>query len=141
MFNTIVVAVDGSDYANRALAAACELSQIHHSALHIVHVNNAHEVFISVGASSVAIRPEDYAKAGETILEQALEVVKASDGEAVTHQLDGNFGQAVVDKAENLSADLIVVGSKGHSDLAGMMLGSVSHKITNLAKCSCLIVR
>ncbi|MGW8193722.1 MAG: universal stress protein [Desulforhopalus sp.] len=141
MFNTIVVAVDGSDYASRALVAACDLSQKYSAALHIVHINDVHEQFVGVGGSSVLIRPDDYEKAGQKILEEAKQKAESEGCKVETYQLNGNLGQTVVDKAEELSADLIVLGSKGHSDLAGMLFGSVSHKITHLAKCPCLIVR
>jgi len=141
MFNIIVVAMDGSEYAGRALTTACDLAQKYSAALHIVHINDMHELLLSVGGSSALIKPDDYEKPGQKILEDAKQKAESNGCKVQTHQLDGNFGQAVVEKADELSADLIVVGSKGHSDLAGMLLGSVSHKITHLAKCPCLIVR
>lgn len=141
MFSKVVVALDGSDYAERALEAAIDIAQKYAAELHLVHVNNVQEIFIAVGGASTLIKPENYEEPGKKILEQASQKANASHCTFETHQLDGDHGRAVVDKARELAADLIVVGSKGHSDFAGIMLGSVSHKITHQASCPCLVVR
>lgn len=49
--------------------------------------------------------------------------------------------QRIVDSARETHADMIVKGSRGLSDLAGLLVGSVSHKVTNMAPCTCVTVR
>jgi len=141
MFTTIVVALDGSEYSDRALDLAMDITRKYAAKLHLIHVNSVQEIFISFGGASALIKPEDYEKPGQEILALASQKATSCGCVVDTHQLDGDHARAVLDKVEALSADLIVVGSKGHSDLSGILLGSVSHKITHLAPCPCLIAR
>ena len=54
---------------------------------------------------------------------------------------DGEPATAVLPAAQDEAADLIVMGRRGLGDLAGLLLGSVSHKVSHLAACACLTVR
>jgi len=47
----------------------------------------------------------------------------------------------VTEKAKELSADLVVVGSRGLSGVASLLMGSVSTKIVQMAPCSVLVAR
>jgi nucleotide-binding universal stress UspA family protein len=53
---------------------------------------------------------------------------------------EGDAAMAILAAAEDQDADLIVLGSRGMGDLKGLLLGSVSHKVTHLANRPCLIV-
>jgi len=44
-------------------------------------------------------------------------------------------------RGKEAHSDMIVMGSRGLSDLAGLLVGSVSHKVTNMAPCTCITVR
>ena len=57
---------------------------------------------------------------------------------AETAVVEGNAAQVVLERSA--SADLLVVGSRGHGAFAGMLLGSVSHLIAH-AKCTVAVVR
>lgn len=63
--------------------------------------------------------------------------MRLADAELAT----GPIAKKIIDKAEYLGADTIVVGSRGLSDLGGSLLGSVSHKVAHLASCTCIVVR
>jgi nucleotide-binding universal stress UspA family protein len=52
----------------------------------------------------------------------------------------GGPGRAIADLADEVGADLIVVGTRGHSALAGVLLGSVTQKLLHLAKCPVLCI-
>ncbi|MCK5273483.1 MAG: universal stress protein, partial [Alphaproteobacteria bacterium] len=54
---------------------------------------------------------------------------------------DGDPAQRILQKAASEGADLIVIGSRGFSDLKGLIVGSVSHKVSHLAPCPVMSVR
>jgi len=60
---------------------------------------------------------------------------------AVDTLLDGDPAQRVLEHAERESVDCIVMGSRGLSDVKGLILGSVSHKVSNRAACTCISVK
>ena len=54
---------------------------------------------------------------------------------------DGDPAQQILRHAEKEGANLIVMGSRGLSDLKGLLMGSVSHKVSQLSPCSCITVK
>ena len=54
---------------------------------------------------------------------------------------EGNPANVIIKIAEEMPADMIVMGNRGLSDLKGILVGSVSHKVSHLAKCTCVTVR
>jgi nucleotide-binding universal stress UspA family protein len=54
---------------------------------------------------------------------------------------EGDPAAAILEVAKQEGADLIVMGRRGLGDLAGLLLGSVTHKVTHLADCACLTVK
>ncbi|MCG8545738.1 MAG: universal stress protein, partial [Alphaproteobacteria bacterium] len=57
------------------------------------------------------------------------------------HIGEGNPTDEIVAYARDNGIDLIVIASRGLSDFRGLLLGSVSHKVVQLAECPCLVVR
>jgi nucleotide-binding universal stress UspA family protein len=55
--------------------------------------------------------------------------------------LDGHPGSAIVTEAREMTADLVVVGSRGHGTIESMLLGSVSRHVASHAECSVLVAR
>jgi nucleotide-binding universal stress UspA family protein len=53
----------------------------------------------------------------------------------------GDPAHQIVHVAQHHRADLIVMGRRGHGDLKGLLLGSVSHKVCQLSECACLTVK
>jgi nucleotide-binding universal stress UspA family protein len=79
---------------------------------------------------------------GRKILGNAEDIAKAKgivDYETALE--DGNPVKRILDYADKENANLIVMGSRGVSDFNGLLMGSVSHKISHLAKCTCITVK
>jgi len=55
--------------------------------------------------------------------------------------LDGDPAKRILEHAKQEGADCIVMGSRGLSDINAVFLGSISHKVTNLAACTCITVK
>ena len=54
---------------------------------------------------------------------------------------EGNAANEIVATAESIGADMIFLGSRGLGDAKGLLVGSVSHKVMNLAPCTCVAVK
>jgi len=78
----------------------------------------------------------------EQILEQANKIVfKQGVKDAKTQIEDGDPAQEILRCADRENVDLIIVGNRGLSELKELLMGSVSHKVSQYAKCSCVIVK
>ena len=65
-----------------------------------------------------------------------------TDLDPIEHDLlFGNPADEIVEFAKQKQIDLIVMGSRGLSDIKGLFLGSVSHKVSHLAECTCITVK
>jgi nucleotide-binding universal stress UspA family protein len=146
MTKLIVVAVDGSEHSRKALELACELAEKLNERLHLLHVAQAlhQDKTLVVGAAAVTIHasPEELKQAGQKVIEAAKAIARDHGcGEVDGEVAVGDPAKVILQVASDNKAHMIVMGSRGHSDLTGLMLGSVSHKVCHLAKCTCVTVR
>jgi nucleotide-binding universal stress UspA family protein len=133
----IVVGIDGSPSSIAALDWALRQAELTGATLEVLMT---WEWPASYGWSPV---PNDYDPAhdAETFLEETLKPVRASHpGLSIRSSVqEGHPAPALVEASRD--ADLLVVGSRGHGEFAGMLLGSVSeHCVTN-AECPVLVLR
>ena len=79
---------------------------------------------------------------GDKIVEGAAQVARDRGVTAVKPLVeDGDTVQRILDCAERENIDLVVMGSRGLGGLSGLLLGSNSHKVSQLAECALLTVR
>ena len=85
---------------------------------------------------------ETLAEVGHVILARArAEAAAAGVADVETIVLEGDPTETVVEQADVQAADLVVVGSRGLGPLEGILLGSVSNKVSHLLTCPCVVVR
>lgn len=146
MFDKILVAVDGSQAALKAVDSAVELQKKFDSDLLILCVYRHHS---QLEASMSMVRPEDPPRpVDQSMEEHASEVTKHAKEHAAAAGAKnvrgfvkaGHPSRTIVKLAKDRKADLIVIGSRGVGDIEGFLLGSVSHKVTSLAPCPVLVV-
>ena len=78
----------------------------------------------------------------ERILEGAVRTAeKAGVQQISTHSTDGDAASRILAHAEQINADMIVMGSRGLGRLKSLLVGSVSQKVSQVAECCCLTVR
>ena len=147
MYRTIVVGTDGSATADRAVAAAGELARLSGAQLHVVSayrpVRSA--VLAGVGAmGAVAPAPawlgDDERVAAEEVVRRAGEQLAQTGVSATPAARLGEPADALLAVAEELDADLLVVGNRGMTGVRRYLLGRVADRVAHHAPCSVHIV-
>ncbi|GHA23266.1 universal stress protein [Oceanisphaera arctica] len=146
MYKSLLVAVDGSEHSKKALTLACHLARQDDAVIHILHVPEVlpHEATLIWGIGAVAIGDElkEMSAAGKKVIAGAeAEARKLGATNVQTHVARGEPARAIIQESKSLGVDVIVMGCRGLGDLAGLMMGSVSHKVSHSAKCGVITVR
>ena len=146
MFNKVLVALDGSDHAAKALDMAVKLVQRCDAELVLFHavqlvpfrsdydlrvVESARDVFRKIGREQA-----------ESIMQEAERA--ARDGGATkTVQVigEGDPVKAMLKTVRDTGVDLVIVGTRGLTGLREIAMGSVAHKMSVAAPCPVLIVK
>ena len=139
----IVVGVDGSPAASRALEWAQREARLRGDLLEIIHVWEFPVIaFAPYGGTTVPmIAPEDLEKAADELLRGVLQTAGISEGDATVRAMIERGHPADVLIAHAKDADLLVVGSRGHGGFSGMLLGSVSSQVVQHAPCPVVVIR
>jgi len=144
MYKTIVAAFDGSDHAVRALEMACDMAAKYEALLHVVNTPQALGETIVVGYSAVPIPPsaEAIEKANQEMREKAEAILRKHDTANVQYHIEnGEPGRVIVEFANKVDADLIVLGRRGLGNLGGLLIGSTTNRVNQLADCAVLTVK
>lgn len=140
MNGPIVVGTDGSETAAVAVEAAISLAKTFAQPLHVVcayHVPIAADgLALSAGVSPTAMDDSWV----EDVLRDAATKISAADVEVFTHAQVGNAAEAILDVADDVKADLIVVGNRGIGAKKRFILGNVPSRVVHHATCSTFIV-
>jgi nucleotide-binding universal stress UspA family protein len=138
MFGTILLAVDGSAHADRAAELAGKLATSGGDEVIVVHVTE-----IMVGRAAGPVELDGDREAIERAQQHARELEAAGLPARVelARAPAGHVAKVVVDAAEKYGAGVIVMGSRGRTDLAALVLGSVAHKVLHLSDRPVLIAR
>lgn len=130
MYSKIVVGLDGSDGAARGLEHAKELAAQSGGEIIAVHIDER----IAAKGDMPSVDPAE-----ESVKETIHGQVAALEDAGIKTELVesvivlGGPGRAIADIAEKADADLIVVGTRGHSSIPGVILGSVAHRLLHIA--------
>ena len=138
MFKKILVAVDGSEGAEKAIQFACDIVKKFRSELILLCVV-PQPILFGVEAGIVDFRPLE--NAGKDILNASKKIAKEKGLAPDTRLEVGQAADKIVQVAKAGNFDLIVIGSRGMSAVKSFLLGSVSNKVSHHASCPVLIVR
>ena len=139
MFERILCANDGSERAFHALALAIKIAKENNSKLHMVSVEEID--YIPEFMEEVREEIGTAARRFHKVITQARAMAEQAGVSLSTHVLAGHPVRDIVELAAELKADLLVIGSAGHSELYERMLGSRADRIVHLAGCPVLVVR
>jgi nucleotide-binding universal stress UspA family protein len=142
MFEKILVAVDGSPHADRALEVGVNLAKHYNAVLSIVTVIPAPVVVTTTEPWIPPQLPEAEAKYYQDLLAKSKK--KAEDLGVVpkkTDCLEGHVVEELLTYVEKEVPDLLIVGSRGLSTARRLLLGSVSDALVHHVKCPIFIVK
>ena len=146
MISKILIPVDGSEGSKKALELACEFGRKQDASLHVLH--NAQpppgKRVLALGAAAITVdaNPETLEKAGKRVVNSAKDIAREHGfGKIAASVVGGDPSARIIDYARSKNIDMIVMGTRGLSDLSGLLMGSVSHKVSHLAPWTCVTVR
>jgi nucleotide-binding universal stress UspA family protein len=144
MFSRILVAVDGSAYAEKALKTGVDLAKIYRAKLIILHVilRRFYAVTPSeAGVLATTVFVKEMEAEGKEIIAKADSYAKSQGVDYECKLVQGVPAEEIVKTAQSDKVDLIVMGSRGLTEVRAFLLGSVSDKVTHHSKCPTLIVK
>jgi nucleotide-binding universal stress UspA family protein len=135
MLERILLAIDESEHARKAVPAAIELARAGGGMVQVLHVRELEYAPATVVGDS----REEAEQLVAGVVEELKQAGVAAEGSVRTST--AGPARAILEHARDLDATMIVLGSRGLSALGGLLLGSVAHKIIQLATCPVLVVR
>ena len=142
MHETVLVPVDGSEESFDAVRHAAELATTSGATLHALYVKETRPTFTAPGLSGLE---EDLDEGERTYAEEqlaeAVELARTYDVDCVTEILNGPPHTKIVEYAEDIDADLIVMGATGRRGLDDVLLGSTTQRVARNTTIPVTIVR
>jgi len=148
MFKTILVPLDGSKHAKRAVVVATDLALRYESRLEFIAVTKKVSTRISEELRHY-MEGEHLGSPGDVVSDAVAKVLSDAENHARKKGVkqvqrttqSGPVARTITDYAKRQKVDLIVMGSRGLGAAEAMLLGSVSHKVVSLADCPVMTVR
>jgi nucleotide-binding universal stress UspA family protein len=145
MFQRLLLAVDGSQGSLKAAATAAEIARRFGSRVTLVHVMHMPDA-VRAATSIAGVAGPEWAsgvwdKQAKEIVQEARKAVGLPDDQVKEEILVGHPAEMICRAAEEGSYDLIIMGSRGLSEVSAFFLGSVSDKVSHHAHCPVLLVR
>lgn len=138
MYGRMLMAVDHSDVAERVINAARELASLSNGEVWVLHLREMETM------SRAGFVPIESDAEAQSIVEHAAKELHDAGVKAhyeVRSTIYGQAGREIVDTAHAHDAGIIVMGSRGHSGMTGLVLGSTAHKVIHLSDRPVLVVR
>lgn len=137
MFERILVAADGSAEGSKTVPAAIDLAQKYGATVTVLHVREfekyeGSEVDLGPPQEALPLVAEVVARFTDAGVEAHGEIRKVTPGQT---------SDEIVRVAKQADANLIVMGTRGMSELRSLVLGGVANKVVHQAHCPVLLVR
>ncbi len=137
MFGRILLAVDGSAQSDKAVQLAAKIAAAAADEVIVTHI-------IELLPTKVGVAEMEQREDAQQLVERHAKELAAAGVNASTElgrALSGHVGKMLVNAAIEHRVGLIVMGSRGRSDLGSFLLGSVAHKVLHHSSCPVLIAR
>lgn len=145
MYKSILIATDGSELAQNAVAQGLTLAKALGAKVTVITVTEPWNAAVS-GEAMIAFPIDEYEKsaasAASAILAGAGEIARKVGASFDTmHIKDRNPAEGIVETAKKLGSDLIVMASHGRRGISRMLLGSQANKVVTLSPIPVLICK
>ncbi len=142
MYQKILVPLDGSAKAEEALIHAINLAKLTKGNITLLHVISELPPYLDDGLGGAYQQVyQDLQMTGENILEKVQQKY-ASEGVVMESKIVwGNASEEICKESKENNYDLVVMGSRGLSEIKGFIMGSVSNRVVRHASCPVLIAR
>jgi nucleotide-binding universal stress UspA family protein len=137
MLERILLAVDASEHARKAVPATIELARVGGGTVRVLH---AREVHHPLPPTVVGDSPKEAQAFVDGVVADLQQAGVTCEG-AVRPTVSASPAGTILQEARDADAGMIVLGSRGLSDLGDLLLGSVAHKVIQLSTCPVLAVR
>ena len=134
LYEKILVPIDGSEHSKRALKEAIEVAKMTGGAITLLNVTQS-------GSSNMQPESEMTPNKEKSVLSEGQKLAETHGILVKTLLLKGKIVDQIIKTAREGHFDLIVVGARGLSKLEEIMLGSVSHGVTENATCPVIVTR
>ncbi|MDP2847378.1 MAG: universal stress protein [Humidesulfovibrio sp.] len=138
-FKKILVPVDNSEHSRNALRYALGLAQTQGSYVALLHCFGRIPLLIGGEPRRELVR--ELVRESEKLLAPYAKKMRDLDLEPVLIIKEGRAGEVIVQEAKSGDYDLIVMGSRGLTDVQGLIMGSDAHRVLSAAHCPVLITR
>ena len=138
MFKTILCAIDGSAAAERLLLYVMHFGKTEHPALYVVHAYQPPDHYAAQeGYEDLLIQ---YRQVASNVVQDALHYLQETGVDATGEAIEGGAAEVILAEAARISADLLLIGNRNPSDVAEMLLGSVTQQVLNAADIPVLVI-
>jgi nucleotide-binding universal stress UspA family protein len=137
----ILLPFDGSVSSVNAARYAAEMAKLYGAHITSVHCYEEWDTNLTeIPETLIRDIRANKKKDAEVVLEKAKGIFENQGVKYTLETIDGAPGYVLANRSKSKEYDLIIMGSHGHSDIAGLFLGSVTHKVLNTIYCPVLIV-
>ncbi|KQC03380.1 MAG: universal stress protein UspA [Methanoculleus sp. SDB] len=141
MFHKILVAIDGSDVSKRSLQTAIDEAKVWNAEIHAVYVIETGMLSSIPIDNTLEVIYNLLESEGNLTMDESRETASQAGVELTTHIKQGHAGNEILKLADEIAADLIVLGSHGKSEIDRLLLGSVTSHVVRNSTVSTMVVR
>ena len=137
----ILIPTDGSDYSIRAAEYAISIAKVHDAQITVVYVLDevVIEKFSKIGERENV--EKDLKADGQRYINYILRLAEKEGVKAISLIAKGRPFEQIVHLADNLSMDLIVMGTYGRRGAERILIGSVAERVIEYAHCPVLVIK
>lgn len=137
--NKLLTAIDGSIHSIAVLDKAIEYARLLNGEIILLYCHKRFPKILGEPYKDKAIT--DILLEAEKLIKPYLQTLKDSGVPYVERLMEEPAGSVIPNVADIEKCSLIVMGSRGLTDLEGLIIGSVTHRVLHLANCPVLVVK